>query len=506
MTLTAERFRASLHSCGLKSGADEYSGNKAMRFLMPWALIFLAITTISAQDLNSGTAQTRTGNIFVADNSRRAVQWFSSDGTRIGALITDTETTGLAFDPQANLYVTGFNSNKVIKFPANGAPKENFGSDYDRAPESIVFDRAGNAFVGQAYGSRNILKFDSSGNLIASFVVSTENKGSDWLDLAADQCTMFYTSEGKSVKRFNVCANQQLPDLATGLPGEFAYALRLLTSGDLLVADTANVLRLDQSGTIVKTYDADNEHNWFALNLDPDGRSFWSAGYDTGNVYKFDIASGAQIFKFHADTTQIRGLAVKGEIVAAVSNPTPVENSRVEAPSTSKDDKTSSWSPIIVAIIGAIATVSAATIGLLGSLIVARFFRRKGRKDIEEEIEEAPRLYVDHLDRLIQNAVKEGKEHAVVNARAIVATARDLRDSTITISERLNSEIDRLGREVVEAEGSPEVRINQTPNEEIYQTIQVLARKWPAKKDQVEVEIRKILAELKLLGKPYDRG
>ena len=119
-----------------------------MRFLLPWALIFLTATIILAQDPNSSPAQSRLGNVFVADDSRRAVQWRRGDGTLVGDLITDTEATGMAFDQNANLFVTGFNSNRISRFPANGAPKEDFGSGYGCAPESIVFDRAGNAFIG----------------------------------------------------------------------------------------------------------------------------------------------------------------------------------------------------------------------------------------------------------------------------------------------------------------------------------------------------------------------
>jgi hypothetical protein len=171
----------------------------------------------------------------------------------------------------------------------------------------------------------------------------------------------------------------------------------------------------------------------------------------------------------------------------------------------SKEDKTGSWSSIIIAIIGALATVTAAAIGLIGTLAASRAGRRKGREERAEEIKQAPRLYVEHLDRLIKEAVREGEQNAVLNARAIVATAKDLRDSTITISERLNSEINRLDREVSTTEDDPAGKPSHASQKEIYETIQVLAKKWPAKKDQVEVEITKILAELKLLSSRSDR-
>jgi hypothetical protein len=63
------------------------------------------------------------------------------------------------------------------------------------------------------------------------------------------------------------------------------------------------------------------------------------------------------------------------------------------------------------------------------------------------------------------------------------------------MSSRRPADIDVLGREVREAASRTSV----------YETIEVLAKKWPAKKDQVEIELRKVLAELGLLGKSPDR-
>src|ERR1051325_11106549 len=98
---------------------------------------------------------------------------------------------------------------------------------------------------------------------------------------------MFYTSEGNFIHRFDVSANSQLSNFnPTPLPGSNAYAFRIVPSdGGILVADTENILRLDSTGNVVQTYDAPGKDFWFALNLDPDGKSFWSGVLDsTGNV------------------------------------------------------------------------------------------------------------------------------------------------------------------------------------------------------------------------------
>lgn len=64
---------------------------------------------------------------------------------------------------------------------------------------------------------------------------------------------------------------------------------------------------------------------FFAMNLDPDNTSFWTAGYSNGNIRKIDIASGSQLFTFVAPRrgTSVAGLAVFGELTAAQPTSTP---------------------------------------------------------------------------------------------------------------------------------------------------------------------------------------
>jgi hypothetical protein len=127
---------------------------------------------------------------------------------------------------------------------------------------------------------------------------------------------MHYTSEGKRVKAFNVCTNTQLPDFATGLPGANAFAHRILPDGGELVADSDRVVRLSSSGAVVKTYTPSTfENTLFALNRDPDGTSFWTADLISGDVFRFDIASGAQLSTFSVFGV-VPGISILGELCA----------------------------------------------------------------------------------------------------------------------------------------------------------------------------------------------
>jgi Kelch motif len=255
-----------------------------------------------------------------------------------------TNTTGCSFNPALlELYTTHFQTNQVIVFddahPHNVLQTIGTGPG-PTANESIVFDSAGNFYVGHADGLRQIEKYDSAGNLLATYSPTVGPRGTDWIDLAADQQTIFYTSEGGIVRRFDVSTNTQLADFAS--PGGTMYALRILPpgngSGGLLVAHTSDILRLDGSGNVVQTYSVAGESGiWFALNLDPNGTSFWSGlATGTNHFYRFNIASGAVEvgpISSNPPSGTLAGLCLKGENTAAVS-PTPSPTATAAATAT----------------------------------------------------------------------------------------------------------------------------------------------------------------------------
>jgi hypothetical protein len=246
------------------------------------------------------------GNVFVSVGDGK-VNEYQPDGTFVAELNTlhaGSFTTGSAFDAAGNLYVADFGANDVSKFDTTGALVGSFGTGYN-LPESIVFDSSGNAYVGQAGGGGSLLRFTASGSSAGSFSPAPENVGVDWIDLAPDQCTVYYTSEGTTVKTFNVCTNPpfgvQGADFATGLPGTNAFALQLLPGGGALVADRQSIVRLNASGGVAHSYDAAGEDCWFGLALDPDATSFWSTDFCTGDVARFSI-TGALLTTFNTGT------------------------------------------------------------------------------------------------------------------------------------------------------------------------------------------------------------
>ena len=224
------------------------------------------------------------------------------------------------------LFTTNYTHSKVVIFEP-GMEEQTVHAD-ETSPGghsgAIVFDADGNFFVGHPDGNHLIHKYDDSGMLIDAFEVAVEDRGTNWIDLAADQNVIYYTSEGRAIQRYDTTARQQLEGFAK-LPGEgHAFALRLLPPGDgsggMLVADEHRIVRLDDQGAVVQTYDDEGQDSWFALNLDPNGRSFWAADSETDLLYRFSISGGEIERKFQAgEGGSIFGVCLKGELTAGTS-------------------------------------------------------------------------------------------------------------------------------------------------------------------------------------------
>lgn len=291
------------------------------RFAQAVLVIAIVLVTASA---GLGQDHFQTGDVFAGIGGGQ-IQWYRN-GTLLHTLSTTTNSfdTGMAFDAAGNLYSTNFfNPGSVSKFDTSGnLLPGTFGSGYNFDPESILFDSAGNAYVGQADGTHQVLKFSSTGSSAGTFSPTIENRGTDWIDLAADQKTLFYTSEGHLVKRFDVSVDGgQLSDFATGLPGAAAFALRILPNGNVLVADSSAVLQLNTSGSIIHTYSPCDGPcgGLFSLNLDPDGLHFWVGDSSTGIIYKIRIADAGAVIDQTISTGSLAlfGVVVFGEITSS---------------------------------------------------------------------------------------------------------------------------------------------------------------------------------------------
>src|SRR2546428_4869899 len=265
-----------------------------------------------------------TGDVFVGGFGH--VDQFSPAGVLKDTLDTMTggypfEVTGMCFDALGNLRVTDYSRNQMSLFDNSGnLLQSSWGGPFNFHPESCAVDMSGNIYVGQSDGLQQILKFSPAGTLLGGFSAAGQNRGTDWIDIAADQCTVYYTSEGSSVKTFDVCANVQGLDFATGLAGP-CYALRIRPNSEVIVACLTKVYRLNSSGMVLQTYpNPAGRGVLFAMNLDPDGTSFWTAvRFDIAGtsdlIYRIDITTGT-ILTTITEPNGAHGLAIFGEITA----------------------------------------------------------------------------------------------------------------------------------------------------------------------------------------------
>ncbi len=256
------------------------------------------------------------GDVFVSSTNGQVSEYAPSGTLRqtISDGISGFENTGMAFDSFARLYMTNFDASNISRIKPDGTvdtPNPFVSGDAGSHNESITFDQSGDFYVGQADGTANILKFSEDGTLLARYAPTTEKRGTDWIDLAPDQRTIYYTSEGTAIHRFDVSLNAQLPDFAPVLPGPRAYAVKALPDGDVLVADYDRVLRLNAAGVVVATYLQSANTIWFTLALDPDGQSFWAGDANSSQVDRVDIGTGATLTTL-ANGSQVQGLAVLG--------------------------------------------------------------------------------------------------------------------------------------------------------------------------------------------------
>jgi hypothetical protein len=297
---------------------------------MVFALLGLCCLLLPTQAM---AAPYTIGDVF-ASVGGGLVREFSPTGTLVQTLNTNTSstyTTGSAFDAAGNFYVTTFGSGIVSKFTAGSTSGTSFATVAGDQESIAVSDATNSFFVGEADGGGNISKNNlTTGALISTFTGTHGPRGTDWIDLASDQSTVYYSSEGSIIRRFDTTGTgTQLADFTSG--GGTMYAIRILSDGGVLAADTSNVLRFNSSGALVHTYTGiPGASTLFAMNLDPDGSTFWTGDLSTGMVTRVNIATGAIITQWSALSCTgctgggtLAGLTVFGEIRA--SNPPPTE-------------------------------------------------------------------------------------------------------------------------------------------------------------------------------------
>jgi len=264
--------------------------------LMLPVLSLLALSVVPAA--YAAGAPFTPGQVIAGTGGGTETQLNPTTGATVGTLATTTgssEDTGMCFLLDGSLLTTNWPSSTfgISQFSTAGALLH---ATWNKSPitthgESCVVDASGNVYVGQTDGSF-ISKWAPDGTFIKSWAVAADTRGADWIDLAANQCTIYYNGEGSAIARFDVCANGGAGMQLTAFPGVEVgpcFALRIMPNGNVMSACSGAVYRFDSSGTLLKACPSPNSDSLFAMNLDPDGTSFWTAGYSSGHVYHINI-------------------------------------------------------------------------------------------------------------------------------------------------------------------------------------------------------------------------
>jgi hypothetical protein len=283
----------------------------------------LAVTPAAAQTYEPG-------ELFVSVGGG-LIRAFDSTGKQTAELDTTTgsgEIGDMCFG-NGIMYSMNFSTGTISKFDGAGKLLDaEWATVPGGAVETCVLDSSGNVYVGEdGDGQKQLLKFSGDGVLLQTYAPDIGTSGVDQIDLAEDQCTMYYTSETGEVKRYDVCTHQQLDNFSALMAdlGGSCFNLRIRPNGEVLVACDVSVIRLDKSGNVIQRYSppgvSTSSGGLFALNLDNDGQHFFTATYTEGRIWRIDIDSGTGTQTPYLTTTiagdSIGGLAVFGEITVA---------------------------------------------------------------------------------------------------------------------------------------------------------------------------------------------
>ena len=271
------------------------------------------------------------GQVFASVGSASVSVYDPATAKENGTLTDSTGsalTGGSAFDAKGDLYVADYSTGQISEYGPDGTPMGVFASGLN-LPLSPVFDQAGNLYVGQQ-GTPYITEFSSSGgSSVAKYgPVTTPETGDDWIDLEGDQCTFLYTSETDEIYSYNKCTHtQQAVFNQAPLPGSNAYQLKILSNGDVLVADTDAVVLLDSSGNQIQSYPCSSLSGCaggiFNVAVDPSGTSFWTDDFFTGLIWQVDMATGNVMQTISTNATYLYGLSVDYGYTAAATQTTP---------------------------------------------------------------------------------------------------------------------------------------------------------------------------------------
>jgi len=300
------------------------------------------------------------GDVLASVGNPSVIARFAPDGTPKGTLADSAGAGPLCIDPSGEHLVapgTGLYDSTGTRLASAWASVNPRGD--------CTIDKAGNVYLAggpstgdSVTGRAPIRKFDLTGHPLGSYNVAatglTYGRAVSGVDLAPDQCTIYYVlGGGEDILRYDVCAQAQMPGFGSaGFPCD---QLRVRPNGEVAVACDSHGWLLDTSGTeavyFANPSDPPNTSGRFAA-LAADGQSFWM-GTLPGLLARYDIATGQRVDRWTA------GPGMGG--IAVYNPPRPASAS----PGTTTTQGTSAANPVEAApLTGGLAFSSAPSLDM----------------------------------------------------------------------------------------------------------------------------------------------
>ena len=272
-----------------------FPNRKGLVAVLVWLLMAVWIPFASPPPVAQTThIRYQTGDVFAGVGAGR-INHHKNDGTLLEVLDTtsnSSEQTGMCFDAYGFLRATDFTAGKMTQFDNQG---QILVHPWGRSstPTRKLCGRRGRQHLHRRSRRHphSHPQVHARGRVLRHLHAGRGPARHHWIDLAADQCTMLYTSESDRIMRYNVCTNTQINGVNTPLvanldgPAGICYAMRIRpNTGEIMVTCKNNSYRLNCAGTCYRSIRKDPAETsyLFAMNLDPDGQTFWTAGYDPG--------------------------------------------------------------------------------------------------------------------------------------------------------------------------------------------------------------------------------
>ncbi len=237
--------------------------------------------------------------------------------------------TGICGAPNGDVLITRWSTTLgPLLMSASGAVLDKDFGGLMGYEESCSFGEDGTAWVGEAVdpsANEALLRhIASDGRVLEAVQVPVGERGTDWVELDANQCTLYYTSEDADVRRYDVCTHQVMADFVS-LPGAPCYAMRQLPNLDLMFTCKDHIFRYDQNAALVRDYTRESlgesdAGGLFAIQLDPDGQTFWTGGVDSGRVVRARLDDGSVVTSFMTGDGGVNGLLVQDALSGGISD------------------------------------------------------------------------------------------------------------------------------------------------------------------------------------------